>query len=84
MAQQNPYSIQLQISRMYQEGQSLFAPTKVQDWLKQRNENPADYLIKFIKQPAPVGSRDVISVKIDITRKDGEPVADWILQQLAE
>jgi hypothetical protein len=82
MAQHNPHSIQLQISRMYESGQSLFAKTKVEDWLKQRNENPADYDIIFNKQPAPVGSREVISIKIELQRKDGQPLDDWLLSQL--
>jgi hypothetical protein len=82
MAQHNPHSIQLQISRMYESGQSLFAKTKVEDWLKQRNENPADYDIIFNKQPAPVGSREVMAIKIDLQRKDGQPLDDWLLSQL--
>ncbi len=82
MAQHNPHSIQVQISRMFETGQSLFALTKVQDWLKQRNEDPADYNISFLKQPAPVGSRQVITVKIDLQRKDGQPVDEWVLAQL--
>jgi hypothetical protein len=82
MAQHNPHSIQLQISRMYESGQSLFAKTKVEDWLKQRNENPADYDIIFNKQPAPVGSREVMAIKIELQRKDGQPLDDWLLSQL--
>ena len=82
MAQHNPHSIQLQIDRMFESGQSLFASTKVQDWLKQRNENPADYHITFVKQPAPVGSREVMVVKIELKRQDGQPVDEWILSQL--
>jgi hypothetical protein len=82
MAQHNPHSIQLQINRMFESGQSLFALTKVQDWLKQRNEDPQDYHIIFNKQPAPVGSREVIAVKIELQRKDGQAVDEWLLSQL--
>jgi hypothetical protein len=82
MAQHNPHSIQIQISRMFESGQALFALTKVQDWLKQRNEDPADYDISFIKQPAPVGSRQVITTKVELQRKDGQPVDEWVLSQL--
>ena len=82
MAQHNPQSIQLQINRMYESGQSLFAKTKVEDWLKQRNENPADYNIIFNKQPAPVGSRAVMTIAIELQRKDGQPIDEWLLAQL--
>jgi hypothetical protein len=82
MAQHNPQSIQLQINRMYESGQSLFAKTKVEDWLKQRNENPADYNIIFNKQPAPVGSRAVMTIAIELQRKDGQSIDEWLLAQL--
>jgi hypothetical protein len=82
MAQHNPHSIQLQISRMFESGQSLFAKTKVEDWLKQRNEQPSDYDIIFIKKPAPVGSREVVATSIELQRKDGQPVDEWLLAQL--
>jgi hypothetical protein len=82
MAQHNPQSIQLQINQMFESGQSLFALTKVQDWLKQRNEDPQDYNITFDRQPAPVGSRAVIAIKIELQRKDGRPVDEWLLSQL--
>jgi hypothetical protein len=82
MAQHTPHSIQVQIGRMFESGQSLFALTKVQDWLKQRNEDPADYDITFQKQPAPVGSRQVMVVKVELQRKDGQPVDEWVLAQL--
>jgi hypothetical protein len=82
VAQHNPHSIQLQINRMFESGQSLFAKTKVADWLKQRNEDPADYEIIFNKQPAPVGSRAVMAIKIELQRKDGQPLDDWLLSQL--
>ncbi|WP_373540067.1 hypothetical protein [Chamaesiphon sp.] len=82
MAQHNPQNIQLQINRMYESGQSLFAKTKVEDWLKQRNENPADYNIIFNKQPAPVGSRAVMTIAIELQRKDGQQIDEWLLAQL--
>ena len=82
MAQHNPHSIQLQINRMYESGQSLFAKTKVEDWLKQRNENPADYNIIFNKQPAPVGSRAEMTIAIELQRKDGQSIDEWLLAQL--
>ncbi len=82
MSKYTPYNLQLQISRMFQDGQAMFASIKVQDWLKERSENPADYSITFNKKPAPTGSREVQTVEIVLQRKDGEPVADWLLAQL--
>jgi hypothetical protein len=82
MSQLNPHSIQLQISRMFESGQSLFALTKMQDWLKQRNEDPADYEITFLKQPALPGSGLVVAIKIQLQRKDGAEVDKWILDHL--
>jgi hypothetical protein len=82
MAQHNPHSIQLQINRLFESGQSLFAKTKVEDWLKQRNENPADYEIVFTKTPAPVGSRVVMAIAVELHRTDGQPVDEWLLAQL--
>jgi hypothetical protein len=82
MSQHNPHSIQLQVSRMFESGQSLFAKTKVEDWLKQRNEDPANYEVIFTKKPAPVGSRAVMVIEIELQRKDGQPVDEWLLAQL--
>jgi hypothetical protein len=83
MSRHTPYNIQLQVSRMFQDGQAMFASIKIQDWLKERSEDPADYSITFNKKPAPTGSREVQTVEIVLKRKDGEPVADWLLSQLA-
>lgn len=82
MSQHNPHSIQLQINRMFESGQSLFAKTKVDDWLKQRNEDPFDYDIIFNKIPAPVGSGAIMIVQVELQRKDGAPVDEWLLAQL--
>jgi hypothetical protein len=83
MAKYTPYNLQLQISNMFRDGQGMFASIKVQDWLKERNEDPADYIIAFEKRPAPPGSRAVQVVDIQLRRKDGQPVEDWLLAQLA-
>jgi hypothetical protein len=83
MAKYTPYNLQLKISNMFRDGQSMFASIKVQDWLKERNEDPADYEISFTKRPAPPGSREVQVVEIQLRRKDGQPVEDWLLAQLA-
>jgi hypothetical protein len=67
---------------MFESGQSLFARTKVEDWLKQRNEDPFDYEIIFDKKPAAVGSRAVMAIEIQLQRKDGQAVDEWLLGQL--
>lgn len=77
----NPYTLQMQITRMFEQGQSLFATIKVQDWLKERNQDPAEYDIIFHQKPAPPGSDAVIAIEIELRRKDGQPVDPWLQQQ---
>lgn len=81
MGRLNPYTLQMQITRMFEQGQSLFATIKVQDWLKERNQNPADYEIIFHQKPAPPGSKEVMVVEIQLRRRDGEPVDPWLQEQ---
>jgi hypothetical protein len=82
MARHDPFTLQMQITRMYSEGQSFFATIKVQEWLKERKEDPAAYDIVFIKQPAPLGSGVVHIVQIQLKRRDGEPVSEWLQQEI--
>jgi hypothetical protein len=82
MSLHKAYNIQLQVSRMFAEGQGLFAQIKVKDWLKERGEEPNDYDIVLQRQPAPAGTREVAVVTIVLRRKDGTPVAPWLLEQL--
>lgn len=81
MPRHNPYNLQMEITRLFEQGQSFFATIKVQDWLKQRNENPADYDILFHQKPAPPGSKAVMTVEIELRRKDGQPVDPWLQGQ---
>ncbi len=82
MARFQPYAIQMQITRLFQEGQGFFAPIKVQDWLKSHEQDPADYEIIFHKKPAPPGSNLVMIVETELRRRDGQPVDQWLLEQL--
>ncbi|HEY9873460.1 MAG TPA: hypothetical protein V6D12_08475 [Candidatus Obscuribacterales bacterium] len=82
MARLNPYTIQMQVTRMFQDGQAFFATMKVQDWLRERNEEPANYDIIFHKKPAPPGSNEVIAIDIELRRKDGQPVDAWLQQEV--
>jgi hypothetical protein len=78
----NPYTLQMQITRMFEQGQSLFATTKVHDWLKERNEDPAAYEVMFHQKPAPPGSGEVMVVEVELRRKDGQPVDPWLQEQI--
>lgn len=82
MARYNPYNIQLQISRMFASGQSVFATIKVQDWLKERQQDPKDYDITFRQKPAAPESNQIIAIDIELRRKDGNPVEQWLLKEL--
>ena len=82
MGRLNPYNLQMQITSMFEQGQSFFATTKVQDWLKEHNQNPADYNITFHKKPAPPVSKEVMVIEIELKRKDGQPVDPWLLEQI--
>jgi hypothetical protein len=74
MARLDPYNLRLQISRMFEQGQSLFVNFKVEDWLRERGVDPNDYLITFHQKPAPKGSNLKTIVEIELRRKDGQPV----------
>jgi hypothetical protein len=82
MPQVNPFTLRMQVTRMFEQGQSLFAEIKVQDWLKERNHNPKDYLIRFHQKMAPVGSNSSVIVEIELIRKDGQPVDEWLQQEI--
>ncbi|GAC1470216.1 MAG: hypothetical protein NVS2B14_21120 [Chamaesiphon sp.] len=82
MARLNPYTIQMQVTRMFQEGQSLFATIKVQDWLRERNEEPTAYDIIFHQKPAPPGSQQVMVVEIELRRRDGQAVDHWLQEEV--
>ncbi len=82
MARLNIYSLSMQISRMFEQGQSFFCAIKVQDWLRERNENPDDYDILFHEKPAPPGSGLIIMREIELRRKDGKPVEAWLQEDI--
>lgn len=78
MARLDPFTLQMQITRMFEQGQSLFATTKVQDWLKERQHDPDDYDIIFHERPAPPGSDLIMVIEIELRRKDGQPIDPWL------
>ena len=78
----NPFTVRMQVARMFEQGQSLFAEIKVQDWLRERNHNPKDYLIRFHQKMAPVGSTSLLTIEIELIRKDGQSVDEWLQQEI--
>lgn len=82
MPRVNPHTLQMQISRMFEQGQSFFCAIKVQDWLKEQNENPNDYDILFHPQPAPSNSPFKTLITIELKRKDGQPVDPWLQEEV--
>ena len=78
----NPYTLQMQLTRMFEQGQSFFATTKVQDWLRERNEDPNAFEIIFHQKPAPPGSDSVIAVEVELRRRDGQPVDEWLQSEV--
>jgi hypothetical protein len=82
MGRLNPYNLQMQITQMFTQGQSFFALTKVQDWLKEHNQNPLEYEVIFHQKPALPGSKEVMVIEIELKRKDGQPVDPWLQGQI--
>ncbi|OKH22205.1 hypothetical protein NIES593_13495 [Hydrococcus rivularis NIES-593] len=82
MARINPYSLRMQIGRMFEQGQSFFCTIKVHDWLKERNQDPNAYDIIFHPQPAPPGANMRTMVEIELRRKDGQPVDPWLQEEI--
>lgn len=78
----NPFTLQMQITRMFDQGQSFFALTRVQDWLREHHEDPNAYDVSFIQKPAPPGSGQVMVIEIGLQRRDGQPVDSWLLEEI--
>jgi hypothetical protein len=82
MARLDPFTLQMQITRMFQQGQAFFATMKVQEWLRERQEDPAAYVISFHERPAPPGSGQVIMIEIELKRQDGQPIDAWLQTEI--
>lgn len=82
MARINPHTLQMQITRMFEHGQAMFAMTKVQDWLRERGEDPALYVVTFHEEPAPPESGLVKMITIHLERTDGEAVDEWLQSEV--
>jgi hypothetical protein len=82
MPRYNPYTLQMQLTRMFAEGQSFFALNKVQDWLRERNQDPSEYEIIFHQKPAPPGSGEIAAIEVELRRLDGQPVDSWLNDEI--
>lgn len=82
MPRVNPHTLQMQISRMFDQGQSFFGAIKVQDWLKDQNEDPNAYEISFHTQPVPPNSNLKTNIRIELKRKDGQEVDPWLQEEV--
>lgn len=76
------YNLRLQLSRMFDQGQSFFCTFKVQDWLRERQHDPQDYEIIFHQKPAPASLGLKMMVEIELRRRDGQPVDPALLAEL--
>ncbi len=72
----------MQLTRLFEQGQSFFALPKVQDWLKERNQEPADYEVLFRKKVPPPGVSAVFIIEVELRRRDGQPVDPWLQQEI--
>ena len=82
MPKVDPYTLKMQISRMFEDGQSIFCSIKVQDWLRERKEDPTQYEILFHPQPAPPETNRKLLVNIELRRRDGQPVDPWLQEEI--
>ena len=78
MPRLDPFTLQMQINRLFEQGQAFFAGPKVEDWLRERGYDPADFEILFHEKPAPPGSDRVKVVEIELKRRDGGDVDPWL------
>lgn len=81
MAKFDPFNLQLQITRMFAEGQDLFALNRVQDWLRYLQQDPNDFEIRFRKKAAP-DRQPPFTIEIVLQRKDGQPVDPFLVEML--
>lgn len=82
MAKFNPYTLQMQITRMFESGQSFFAIEKVNDWLRERKQDPKDYDIIFHRQ-SPIPETNLsFNIYIELKRKDGQEVDPWLQEEI--
>ncbi|MEA5508423.1 hypothetical protein VB715_01460 [Crocosphaera sp. UHCC 0190] len=82
MSRINPHTLQMQISQMFDQGQSFFCAIKVQDWLREQNEDPNAYEILFHPQPTPPNAKVKTLISIELRRRDGQEVDPWLQEEI--
>ena len=82
MARINPYTLQMQITRMFEQNQSFFVLDKVNNWLLERKENPHDYEVIFHKKPPLPETGLSLNIFIELKRKDGTEVDPWLQEEI--
>ena len=82
MARFDSYNLRLQLSRMFDQGQSFFCAFKVQDCLRERQHDPNDYEIIFHQKPAPPAMGLKMMVEIELRRRDGQPISSELLEEI--
>ncbi|MGL5032376.1 MAG: hypothetical protein ACRC6M_01075 [Microcystaceae cyanobacterium] len=78
----DPYNLRLQLSRMFDQGQSFFCTFKVQDWLRERQHNPEEYEIIFHQKPSPPETGLKMIVEIELRRRDGQAVDPELIAEI--
>ncbi|KGF71951.1 hypothetical protein DO97_14120 [Neosynechococcus sphagnicola sy1] len=82
MSRHNPYTLQMQITQLFEQGQSFFATIRVQDWLRDRNEDPSLYEILFHEKSVPSGVKATKLIEIELRRRDGQAIDPWLQQEI--
>ncbi len=82
MGRLNPYSLSLQITRLFEQGQSFFASSQVETWLRERHHDPSEYEILFHQEIPPPDAPEAMRIRIELKRHDHQPVDPWLLEQI--
>lgn len=82
MARFNPHSLRMELTRMVEQGQVFFALPRIETWLQERQLDPTEFDIGFIEEMAPPDSGYIKLIRVDLKRRDGQPVDPWVLEEL--
>ncbi len=82
MARFNPHSLRMELTRMVEQGQVFFTLPRIETWLQERQLDPTEFDISLIEEMAPLESGRVKLIRVDLKRKDGQPVEPWLLEEI--
>ena len=82
MARLNPYSLRMELTRMVEQGQVFFTIPRVEDWLREHHLDPTEYDIGLVEEMAPPESGRVKLIRVDLKRRDGQPVDPGVLEEI--